>query len=115
MSIVILQVPEVKDSHLDRSMRCPYCSGETFQRWVGVTKSVRDPRLSVVRLYRYRCCRCRRTFRSYPQGVYRASQTQRLRVLAAIAWTLGLSYRGLVALFAAFRVDLSRMSAWRDV
>ena len=44
-----------------------------------------------------------------------AQQTQRLRTLAALAWTLGLSYRGLVGLFEVFRIRLSRMSAWRDV
>jgi transposase-like protein len=35
--------------------------------------------------------------------------------LAAICWTLGFSYRSLVAVFAAFGVQLSRMTAWRDV
>jgi len=45
MSIVLLQVSEVKDSQLDHPMRSPYCSGETFQRYGGVTTSVRDPRL----------------------------------------------------------------------
>ncbi len=33
MSIVVLQVPEVKYSQAERPSRCPYCSGETFQRW----------------------------------------------------------------------------------
>jgi transposase-like protein len=36
-------------------------------------------------------------------------------VLAAIGWVLGLSYRGLAALFGAFRLKIERMSAWRDV
>jgi hypothetical protein len=35
--------------------------------------------------------------------------------LAAIGWTLGLSYRGLVALFGPLGVKIERMSAWRDV
>jgi transposase-like protein len=66
-------------------------------------------------VYRYRCCACRHLFRHYPEGVDQAQQTQRMRLLAALAWTLGLSYRGLVGLFAVFRIRLSRMSAWRDV
>ncbi|HMD88745.1 MAG TPA: transposase, partial [Anaerolineaceae bacterium] len=66
-------------------------------------------------VYSYRCCRCHRTFRHYPQEVERASQTQRTQVLAAIGWKLRLSYRGLVALYGAFGVKLGRMSAWRDV
>jgi transposase-like protein len=35
--------------------------------------------------------------------------------LAAIGWILGLSYRGLVGLYGAFRLKIERMSAWRDV
>jgi hypothetical protein len=38
-----------------------------------------------------------------------------MQVLAAIGWTLGLSYRGLVALYGAFGAKIGRMSAWRDV
>jgi len=44
-----------------------------------------------------------------------ADQSQRVRKLAAMSWLLGLSYRGLVSIFAAFGVQISRMSAWRDV
>ena len=96
------------------SQRCPYCAGETFQRWGGKVKKVRDPHLDEVWVYRYRCCNCRRTFRYYPIGVDRASQTQRMRALAAIGWLLGMSYRGNV-IFLSVWVKLGRMSIWRDV
>jgi transposase-like protein len=115
MSIVILHLPEVKYSRPDRPHQCPYCQSETFQRWGGTAKAVRDPHLKEVWVYRYRCCRCQRTFRHYPEGVERASQTKRMQVLAAIGWTLGLSYRGLVALYGGIGVEIGRMSAWRDV
>ncbi len=115
MSIVILQVPEVKYSQAERPKRCPYCPGETFQRWGGTRKAVRDPHLKETWIYRYQCCRCKRTFRHYPQGIGRSSQTSRMKALVAIGWTLGLSYRGLVALYEAFGAKIERMSAWRDV
>lgn len=114
MSIVILKLPEVKEE-AGRPSRCPVCKGETFQRWGGQEKRVRDPYVKQVVVYRYRCCACRHTFRHYPEGVDQSQQTQRLRRLAALSWMLGLSYRGLVGLFEVFRTDLSRMSAWRDV
>jgi transposase-like protein len=38
-----------------------------------------------------------------------------MKALAAIGWTLGLSYRGIEALYGAFRAKIKRMSAWRDV
>ena len=114
MSIVVLKLPEVKEE-ARRPSRCPVCKGETFQRWGGQVKQVRDPYVKEVVVYRYRCCACRHTFRHYPEGVDQAQQTQRLRRLAALSWMLGLSYRGLVGLFEVFRTELSRMSAWRDV
>lgn len=115
MSIVTIHLPEVKSKEENRPRQCPKCSGETFQRWGGEERSVRDPHIKQVTVYRYRCCRCHHTFRHYPQGIDQAQQTQRLRVLAAVAWTLGLSYRGISGLFAAFGVTISRMAAWRDV
>jgi transposase-like protein len=115
MSIVTLEVPTVKYCQSERPKSCPYCSGEIFQRWGGNRKRVRDPRIGEVWVYRYRCCRCRRTFRHYPAGIDRASQTQRMRALAAIGWALGMSYRGLSRFLSGFGIELGRMSIWRDV
>jgi C4-type Zn-finger protein len=84
MSIVTLRLPEVKYCQENRPEKCPYCDGETFQRWGGVVKRVSDPHLGEVWVYRYRCCGCRRTFRHYPVGIDRARQTARMRALAAI-------------------------------
>lgn len=48
MSIVTLHLPEVKYCQEARPHQCPYCRGETFQRWGGVAKRVRDPHLGEV-------------------------------------------------------------------
>jgi len=114
MSIVVLKLPDVKSKAESRPTHCPSCKGEILQRWSGHTRQVRDPYVQTVRVYRYQCCHCRHTFRHYPEGVDQAQQSQRLRKLAALCWTLGLSYRGIAAVFAVFRVGISRMSAWRD-
>lgn len=114
MSIVILKLPEVKEE-AERPTRCPVCKGETFQRWGGQIKKLRDPQVKRVVVYRYRCCSCRHLFRHYPEGVDQAQQSQRLRKLAGLTWMLGLSYRGMAAVFDVFGVTLSRMTGWRDV
>lgn len=114
MSIVVLKLPDVKVIAESRPTRCPSCKGETFQRWGGQIRNVKDPHVQAVIVYRYRCCQCHHTFRHYPEGIDQAQQTLRLRTLAALGWVLGLSYRGIETLFNAFRVDISRMSAWRD-
>ncbi len=115
MSIVLLQLPEVKYCQTARPRQCPYCAGTTFQRWGGTAKRVRDPNLDEAWVYRYRCCRCHKTFRYYPAGLDRASQTQRMRALAAIGWVLGMSYRGTSRFLSGFGIELGRMSIWRDV
>jgi len=115
MSIVVLKLPDVKSETEARPNRCPSCKGETFQRWGGSVRRIRDPHVGYALVYRYRCCECGHTFRHYPSGVDQAQQSQRLRKLAALMWVLGLSYRGIEGLLEVFRIRISRMTAWRDV
>lgn len=114
MSIVVLKLPDVKRKQEVRPQKCPYCEGETFQRWGRVRKPVRDVRLRGVGVYRYRCCHCKRTFRHYPAGSTSADQTERLKCFAVICWRLGLSYRGVSQMLSGLNTFLSHMSIWRD-
>ena len=114
MTILVLKLPDVKRKTEERPKKCPYCPGETFQRWGKNKKAVRDPRCRTVQVYRYRCCRCRRTFRHYPEGISRAAQTKRLQVLAVLCWTFGMSYRKAACLLSAFHISISHESIWRD-
>ncbi len=93
MAIVVLKLPNVKRENLGRPRQCPDCEGVTFQRWGQVPRPVRDVRRRTVRMYRYRCCDCRRAFRHYPGGSSRADQAERLMCFAVIGGTLGLSHR----------------------
>jgi len=115
MSIVVLQLPNVKSEREKRPRQCPHCKGEILQRWGGSQKRVRDHEVKQAQVYRYRCTSCRRTFRHYPEGIDRPQQSQRLRKLAALCWILGLSYRGVASVFAVFGVGIAAMTAWRDV
>jgi len=115
MAIVTLSLPNVKQKTSLRPKQCPYCQGETFQRWGKVLKPVCDNRFHSVQVYRYRCCHCRRTFRHYPEGVDQADQTERMRKLVAILWVLGMSLRSVTLALSAFNVTLSHMTVWRDL
>jgi len=115
MSIVVLKLPAVKRKREERPKKCPSCAGETFQRWGQVNKLVKDTRIRKVKVYRYRCCHCKQTFRHYPEGVTQAQQSKRLMKLCVIMWSLGLSYRSMVMILGVFGVNLSHMSGWRDV
>jgi transposase-like protein len=111
----VLNLADVKRKTEERPKRCRYCEGETFQRWGQVKKPVKDVQVRGVKVYRYRCCRCRRTFREYPTGSSRADQSERLKQFAVICWTLGLSHRGVRVILSGLKVSLSHMSVWRDV
>ena len=115
MSIVTIKLADVKSQTNERPEKCPHCEGETFQRWGQVRKTIRDQKVKEVSIYRYRCCRCHKTFRHYPEGIDRKGQSQRLRKVVAIMWMLGLSYRSLEIVLDFFGVKLGRMSGWRDV
>ena len=115
MTIVVLKLPDVKRKREERPRQCLYCEGETFQRWGQVSKPVKDVRVRNVKVYRYRCCRCKRTFRHYPEGNTKADQTERLRLFAMVLWRLGLSHRASSLILSGLQVWLSHMTIWRDV
>ena len=115
MAIVVLKLPAVKQKTEVRPKACPYCGGDIFQRWGQVSKPVKDMRVRNVKVYRYRCCQCKRTFRHYPGGNSRADQTERLRVFAILLWSLGLSHRASSLILSGLNVLVSFMTIWRDV
>lgn len=78
-------------------------------------KPVKDLRVRQVRVYRYRCGQCKRTFRHYPAGNSRADQTERLRLFAILLWRLGLSHRASSLILSGLNVLVSFMTIWRDV
>lgn len=79
-----------------------------------VSKPLKDHRLCEVIAHRYKCLSCERTFRHYPSGVTRKTQSQRTVVLAALMYGLGLSCSAASHLLGALGVDLGQMSVWRD-
>jgi len=115
MAIVVLKLPNVKQKMEERPRQCPYCQGETFQRWGQMMKPVKDIRVRHVKVYRYRCCHCKRTFRHYPSGNTSADQTERLRLFAIVLWTLGLSHRASSLILSGLNVAVSHMTVWRNV
>lgn len=108
-------LPQVKPLPEGRPSSCPYCPGSIFQRHGITHKPIKDLYLDQVRLFRYRCADCGRTFRHYPQGVDSHDQSQRLRALVALLWALGLSHQSISYLLVALGAPIAKMTSWRDV
>src|SRR5262245_24639091 len=112
MAIVVLKLPEVKQKTETRPRQCTYCKGAIFQRWGQVNKALKDIRVRNIKVYRYWCCQCKRTFRHYPEGNSKANQTERLRLFAILLWTLGMSYRASSLILSDLKVRVSHMTIW---
>jgi hypothetical protein len=82
--------------------------------WGSSQRSVTDARELNASVGRYHCGSCGTTFRHYPEGINRASHTDRIRRLGALAWILGLSYREIAALLKERGVDVSHSTLWRE-
>ena len=78
-------------------------------------KPLKDTGYGVVTAHRYRCLRCQRTFRVYPQGVTRAQTSQRVTGLAVMLYLLGLSYGATSLALEALGVYMSKTSVYEAV
>ncbi len=87
-------LPKVKPEAIPVPTRCASagCGGRTFHLRQQVAKALRDTVYQEVRVHRYQCLRCKRTFRVYPQGTTKAQTSQRVKGLAVMLYLLGLSY-----------------------
>ena len=77
-----MRLPEVDPEIYEMPEECPYdsCLGQHFKsHQPECRKELLDPNHRQVTAKRYRCLRCRRTFRLYPRGVSRAQRSDRLR------------------------------------
>ena len=88
-----LILPPVRPEVYPEAAACPYagCEGRHVQHWQAVPKPVRDTQVQDVVAHRYRCVRCGRTFRAYPEGVGPDQTSARLKGVAVMFSVLGMS------------------------
>ena len=91
------------------------CSGKRFLPWQEVKKNVGDSEYEEVIARRYKCLRCGRTFRVYPQGVQKGQISQRVKDTGVMWYLVGLSYGAVVIMLEALGVYLSKSSIYRTV
>jgi transposase-like protein len=112
-----LILPVVNPDQYEEPVQCadPKCSGKRFLPWQEVKKNVRDSEYEEVIARRYKCLRCGRTFRVYPQGVLAGQVSQRVKGMGVMLYLLGLSYGATVLMLEALGVYLSKSSVYRTV
>lgn len=113
-----MRLPKVEPETYELPEECPYdsCHGEHFKSHQSeCNKELLDPDHQHVTAKRYRCLRCKRTFRLYPCGVSRAQRSDRLRAIGVMFYVLGMSYGGVEDALEAFGWAGSKSSIYRDV
>lgn len=112
-----LILPVVDPEKWKKAEHCPFqsCNGKHFKIHQEVDKAVRDSQYTQVRARRYRCLKCGRTFRIYPQGIQTGQVSQRVKGLGVMLYLLGLSYGAVALMTEALGVYLSKTSVYQAV
>ena len=112
-----LILPQVRPTEFKKPLVCPHqgCQCRHFEHHQEVDKSLKDMAYGTVFAHRYRCLRCKRTFRLYPQGVTRAQTSQRVKGLGVMLYLLGLSYGATSLALEALGVYMCKTSVYEAV
>jgi transposase-like protein len=112
-----LILPQVKPTVFVKPVVCPHegCAGTHFEHHQEVEKALKDTAYQSVCAHRYRCLRCKRTFRVYPEGVTRAQSSQRVKGLSVMLYLLGLSYGATSLALEALGVYMCKTSVYGAV
>ena len=112
-----LILPPVQPDVYPAVAGCPYvgCGGQHVQHWQAVPKPLRDTQVPEVVAQRYRCVRCGRTFRVYPQGVRHDQTSARLKGVAVMFSVLGMSYGAVAIALRALGWPLSKVAVYYAV
>jgi transposase-like protein len=111
-----LMLPVVDAEKYSRPEECPYgCGGKEFWIRQVVKKAVRDTQQQEVRVRRYECLQCHRTFRVYPQGINQKQFSQRAIGMAVMLYLLGLSYGAVVLMLEALGLWIGKTTVYEAV
>jgi transposase-like protein len=108
---------QVKPTEFKKPLVCPHrdCQGRHYELHQEVDKPLKDAGYGTVSAHRYRCLRCKRTFRVYLKGVTRAQNSERVKSLSVMLYWLGLSYGATSLALEALGVYMSKTSVYEAV
>jgi transposase-like protein len=118
------RLPKLDPTLLPPPTHCPLKNPKTRRRCTGThfkfhqvhaVKPLRDLKHPQVRCQRYRCLKCQRTFRVYPQGVSRNQLSATLQALTVLLYVLGLSYQGVADLCESLLHPVSKTTVYNNV
>jgi transposase-like protein len=116
---ISVRLPQVKPDEYQMPEECRYegCDGRHYKPHTqkGEDKPTRDLKIERVKAQRWRCLKCKRTFRVYPTGVSQDQQSDRLKALSVLLYVLGVSYGGVSDVLEAMGVGIGKTTVYRNV
>ncbi len=112
-----LLLPKGNPQALVAPSKCTYadCTSQQVRLHQPVSKALRDTVHHQVQVHRYRCLKCKRTFRVYPAGVTHAQSSDRVKGLAVMLYLLGLSYGAVSLALESLGVPLCKTQVYQTV
>lgn len=112
-----VQFPRVENTRPQIPESCPSgCGCQHFKKHgkEGQRELIRDTEHRVVASQRWRCMKCKRTFRTYPLGISQAQQSDRLKAMSVLLYVLGLSYGGVSDFLGALGVGIGKTTVYEN-
>src|SRR4051812_19006242 len=119
-----VRLPKLDPTVIPPPTHCPLKNRQTMRRCPGThfklhqvhtVKPLRDLKHTQVPCQRYRCLKCERTFRVYPQGISRDQFSATLKALTVLLYVLGLSYQGVADLCESLLHPVSKTAVYNHV
>ena len=121
---ISVRLPKLEPNAIQPPTRCPLKYPKTRRRCTGTRfkmhqahcrKPVRDLRHTQVIAQRYRCLKCQRTFRVYPEGVSQDQLAASLKALSVLLYMLGISYQGVADLLESLLHPVCKTTVYHNV
>jgi len=113
-----LNIPRVDPTAIESPEACPNedCDGQYFKpHQQRCEKRLRDLEYDRVNAMRWKCLRCGRTHRVYPEGVSDAERSDRFIAAGVMLYLLGINYRGVEDFLTTLRHPVDHVTVYRDV
>jgi len=114
-----VRLPKVVPDAYEELEECPKegCDGRHFKphSLQGKKKAIRDLSHQEVESFRWRCLKCKRTFRVYPRGVSSAQQSDRMKGITVLLYVLGLSYGAVSDFMDALGCEVCKATVYNNV
>jgi len=94
---------------------CPQCGERASIIHQTLSRRIKDHRLEKVEVKRRKCKICEKTFRHYPEGVDRSSQTKTLKAISITLYVLGLSYDNVSSFLNALDCGIVKATIWNNL